>query len=181
MRGRRSSHLHPRVRTLSWVAALFTARELTRRVLAANRLHAVEVCGAADRTKRQGPVEQEAMDRSAKEHRISRASCASSAAGAATRVITTLVVKELNRDYSWLVTAETITACAKAAIRDLRGSINPEALPEMAVRLAQVRLAETAANGKTPSTAQTPWDNDGAVRAHRTSSSAANRRGRGRP
>jgi hypothetical protein len=80
-----------------------------------------------------------------------------------------------------LVTAETITACAKAAIRDLRGSINPEALPEMAVRLAQVRLAETAANGKTPSTAQTPWDNDGAVRAHRTSSSAANRLGRGRP
>ena len=40
------------------------------------------------------------------------------------------------------MTAETITACAKAAIRDLRGSINPEALPEMAVWLAQVRLAE---------------------------------------
>lgn len=49
--------------------------------------------------------------------------------------------------HSGLVTAETITACAKAAIRDLRGSINPEALPEMAVRLAPVRLAERAANG----------------------------------
>ena len=39
------------------------------------------------------------------------------------------------------------------AIRDLQGSINPEALPEMAVRLARVRLAKLTPVGNP---AQTP-------------------------
>ena len=64
--------------------------------------------------------------------------------------MTTVVVNELTREYSEVLAAETIKARARAAIRDLRGSINPEALPEMAVRLAQVRLAEMAANSGEP-------------------------------
>ena len=95
------------------------------------------------------------MDRSAEEQRISSTRSASSASGASTRPITTLVVKELRWEYSGSLPAETIRACARAAIRDLRGSISPEALPEMAVRLAKVRLAETAADVKTPSTPET--------------------------
>jgi hypothetical protein len=94
------------------------------------------------------------MDRSAEEQRISGTRCASSASGASTRLITTLVVKELNGKYSGSLPAETIKACVTAAICDLRGSISPEALPEMAVRLAQVRLAETVANVNTPSRAE---------------------------
>jgi hypothetical protein len=95
------------------------------------------------------------MDRSAEEQRISGTRCASSASGASMRLVTTLVVKELSWEYSGSLPAETIKACASAAIRDLRGSISPEALPEMAVRLARVRLAETAANVKPPSPAET--------------------------
>ena len=82
------------------------------------------------------------MDRSAEEQRISTTRYASSSSDTSTRLITTLVVKELTWEYSGSLRAETIKACAGAAIRDLRGSISPEALPEMAVRLAKVRLAE---------------------------------------
>ena len=95
------------------------------------------------------------MDGSAEEHRISRTRDASSAGGASIRLVTTRVVKELRWEYSGSLPAGTIRACARAAIRDLRGSISPEALPEMAVRLAKVRLAETAADVKTPSTPET--------------------------
>src|SRR4051812_22585752 len=48
--------------------------------------------------------------------------------------------RELDRDFAGLVSAPVITACVADAIRDLRGSISGEALPEMAVRLARVRL-----------------------------------------
>jgi hypothetical protein len=95
------------------------------------------------------------MDRSAEEQRISGTRCASSANGASTRLITKLVVRELTWEYSRSLPAETIEACARAAIRDLRGSISREALPEMAVRLAQVRLAETVANVQIQSAADT--------------------------
>ena len=94
------------------------------------------------------------MDRSAEVQSISRTRCASSVSGASTRLITTRVVKELNGKYSGSLPAETIKACVRAVIRDLRGSISPEALPEMAVRLAQVRLAEAVANVNTPSRAE---------------------------
>ena len=95
------------------------------------------------------------MNRLAEEQRISSAPCTSMPNGASTRLITTLVVKELSWEYSGSLPAETIKTCARAAIRDLRGSINPEALPEMAVRLAQVRLAEAVASAKVPSTSET--------------------------
>ena len=98
------------------------------------------------------------MDRSAEELRISTTRYGSSSSDTSTRLITTLVVKELTWEYSGSLRAETIKACARAAIRDLRGSISPEALPEMAVRLAKVRLAETAADVNTPSPAKTAWE-----------------------
>jgi hypothetical protein len=87
--------------------------------------------------------------------RISGTGCASSADRASTRLIKTIVVKELIWEYSGSLPAETIKACARAAIRDICGSISPEALPEVAVRLAKVRLAAAAANVSTPSTVET--------------------------
>jgi hypothetical protein len=98
---------------------------------------------------------QEVMNRSAEEQRISRTRCASSAGRVSTRLITTLVIKELTWEYSASLPAATIKACARAAIRDLRGSISPEALPEMAVRLAKVRLAAVPASVQTPGTVET--------------------------
>ena len=95
------------------------------------------------------------MGRSTGEQRISRLRCASSAGRASIRLVTTLVIKELSGEYSGSLPAETIKACAKAAIRDLRGSISPDALPEMAVRLAKVRLAAMAANVQTPNAVET--------------------------
>ena len=83
-----------------------------------------------------------------------------SAGRASTRLITTLVIKELTCEYSGSLPAETIKACARAAIRDLRGSISPAALPEMAVRLAKVRLAATAADAQTQSTVETAYAAD---------------------
>ena len=44
---------------------------------------------------------------------------------------------------------------SRAVIRDLRGSVSPEALRKIAVRLAQVRLAEQSPMWKIPSTADT--------------------------
>ena len=95
------------------------------------------------------------MDRSAEEQRSPRTRCASSAGRTWTKLVTTLVIKELTWEYSGSLRAETIKACARAAIRDLRGSISPDALPEMAVRLAKVRLAAMAGNVETRSTADT--------------------------
>jgi hypothetical protein len=74
-----------------------------------------------------------------------------------TRLITTLVIKELTREYSASLPAETIKACARAAIRDLRGSISPEAMPE---RLAKVRLAAGPASVQTPGTVETAYAAD---------------------
>jgi hypothetical protein len=79
---------------------------------------------------------------------------------ASTRLITTLVIKELTWEYSASLPAKTIKACARAAIRDLGGSISPAALPEMAVRLSKVRLAATAADAQTQSTVETAYAAD---------------------
>ena len=51
------------------------------------------------------------------------------------------VSRELDRQFAGLLSTTVITGCVRAAIRDLRGSISGEALPEMAARLARVRLA----------------------------------------
>jgi hypothetical protein len=87
--------------------------------------------------------------------RISGKRCTSGVGRASIRLITTLVVKELSWEYSGSLPAETIKACARAAIVDLRGSISPEALPEMAVRLAKVRLAAVLARVQIPGTVET--------------------------
>lgn len=51
-----------------------------------------------------------------------------------------LISGELAREYGGSVPVGVIVAVAVKAVHDLRGSIAGEALPEMAVRLARVRL-----------------------------------------
>ncbi len=52
------------------------------------------------------------------------------------------ISRELAQQFAGILSATVIAGCVAAAIRDLRGSISGEALPEMASRLARVRLAE---------------------------------------
>jgi len=58
-----------------------------------------------------------------------------------THRVVTEVSRELDRQFAGLLSTTVITGCVASAIRDLRGSISGEALPEMAARLARVRLA----------------------------------------
>ena len=51
---------------------------------------------------------------------------------------------ELYAEFRGLLSDEAIRGYVREAMTDLRGSINREALPEMAVRLARVRLAAQA-------------------------------------
>jgi hypothetical protein len=51
---------------------------------------------------------------------------------------------ELYGEFRGLLSDDTIRSCVRDAMTDLRGSISPEALPEMAVRLARVRLTTLA-------------------------------------
>ena len=51
---------------------------------------------------------------------------------------------ELYGEFRGLLSDDTIRGCVREAMTDLRGSISPEALPEMAVRLARVRLTALA-------------------------------------
>src|SRR6266704_1068212 len=51
---------------------------------------------------------------------------------------------ELYGEFRGLLSDEAIRGCVREAMTDLRGSINREALPEMAARLARVRLAALA-------------------------------------
>ena len=53
---------------------------------------------------------------------------------------TMAIVGELGPRFAGLVPCEVITQCVDQAIRDLHESICKEALPEMAIRLAAVRL-----------------------------------------
>jgi hypothetical protein len=54
------------------------------------------------------------------------------------------IAGELAQQFAGILSATVIAGGVAAAIRDLRGSISGEALPEMASRLARVRLAEVA-------------------------------------
>ncbi len=54
------------------------------------------------------------------------------------------IANELAHQFAGVLSATVIAGGVAAAIRDLRGSISGEALPEMASRLARVRLAEVA-------------------------------------
>ena len=57
---------------------------------------------------------------------------------------------KLYGEFRGLLPDDTIRSCIRDAMTDLRGSISPEALPEMAVRLAQVRLAALAQSRAAP-------------------------------
>ncbi len=58
--------------------------------------------------------------------------------------LVTEISRELAQQFAGVLSASVIAGGVAAAIRDLRGSISGEALPEMASRLARVRLAEIA-------------------------------------
>lgn len=51
---------------------------------------------------------------------------------------------ELFREFGDTTPAGAVQACLVQSISDLRGSTTPESLPEMALRLARVRLAAGA-------------------------------------
>jgi hypothetical protein len=54
------------------------------------------------------------------------------------------VSTELYGEFRGRISDDVIRGCVRAAMTDLHGSISCEALPEMAVRLARVRLAALA-------------------------------------
>lgn len=56
------------------------------------------------------------------------------------------VVDELYLEFGDVIPVAAIRACVVEALGELRGSISRESLPEMAVRLARVRLAARAAS-----------------------------------
>lgn len=51
------------------------------------------------------------------------------------------IAEELHREFADSVPASVVRLFLDTVIADLRGSVKAEALPEMAVRLARVRLA----------------------------------------
>ena len=61
---------------------------------------------------------------------------------AATRAVTWVVLREVRPRYAGLLPDELVRDHVHRAVRDLRGSINLEALPEMATRLVTVRLGK---------------------------------------
>lgn len=63
------------------------------------------------------------------------------------------IVEELNPMFSGFLAAAAITECATRAVHDLLGSICLQALPEMAVRLATVRL-QSQSTGQTEPTSE---------------------------
>jgi hypothetical protein len=50
------------------------------------------------------------------------------------------IFAELHPEFDQALSPDVVEQCAAQAVRDLTGSICREALPEMAVRLASVRL-----------------------------------------
>lgn len=60
------------------------------------------------------------------------------------------IVDELNPIFSGMLAATAITECAARAVQDLLGSICLQALPEMAIRLATVRLQTASADKSEP-------------------------------
>ena len=63
---------------------------------------------------------------------------------ARSRQVRSEISAELCGEFRGLLSDEAIRGCVREAMTDLRGSISREALPEMAVRLARVRLAALA-------------------------------------
>jgi hypothetical protein len=57
---------------------------------------------------------------------------------------------ELYGEFHGLLSDDAIRGCVREAVTDLRGSISPETLPEMAVRLARVRLTALAHSRAAP-------------------------------
>ncbi len=55
----------------------------------------------------------------------------------------TAIVEELQRTFFGVLPAAAVAQCAAKAVQDLLGSICLQALPEMAIRLATVRLEKT--------------------------------------
>ncbi len=55
----------------------------------------------------------------------------------------TAIVEELQRTFFGVLPAAAVAQCASKAVQDLLGSICLQALPEMAIRLATVRLEKT--------------------------------------
>ena len=81
-------------------------------------------------------------------------------------VISTIVA-ELQTEYAGVISQQAIARCVRRSVHDLRGSISLEALPEMASRLAHVRLAAGLPPGRSrPGT-----------RPNATAARAANRAG----
>lgn len=62
-------------------------------------------------------------------------------------LIGSAVVDELVRRFGSRFTTREIEECLDAAVADLKGSIAVESLPEMAVRLAAVRLTHRPPSG----------------------------------
>lgn len=67
-----------------------------------------------------------------------------------------MISTELARQFDGTLPADAIARAVADAVHDLRGSIAVEALPEMAVRLARVRLAHRAAGPARPLVAAGP-------------------------
>jgi hypothetical protein len=65
------------------------------------------------------------------------------------------VVEELIGRFTGALTPEIVAACASRVISDLDGSVSAEALPEMAVRLAEVRLVRAAGDARNRSARST--------------------------
>ncbi len=60
----------------------------------------------------------------------------------------TAIVIELQRTFFGVLPAAAVAQCATRAVQDLLGSICLQALPEMAIRLATVRLENTMASSE---------------------------------
>lgn len=63
------------------------------------------------------------------------------------------VSRELHHEFAGVLPEPVITACARDTVADLHRSINGEALPEMAAKLATARLTAIAEARRHPGTA----------------------------
>jgi len=135
------------------------ARDATRCLCRAGGLQALVVAWPGDVLRGQAcgarPGRADEMARAAAAAaalRPVRRQCSSSATGwgrdavtlARSRQVRSEISAELYGEFRGLLSDEAIRGCVREAMTDLRGSISCEALPEMAVRLARVRLAALA-------------------------------------
>ena len=78
-----------------------------------------------------------------------------------TRTLTRVVLRELRPRYAGLLPDDVVCDQVHRALRDLLGSINVEALPEMASRLVAVRLDQHLADTDPPPDQPPPIDHVG--------------------